>query len=436
MVLAGLEHLFSPIRINSLEIKNRLFMPPMATGYATIRGEVTDRLIAYYVERAKGGPGLITVEFTYVNPTGKLFDHMLGLYDDEMISGLEKLTEAIHQNGAKIAIQISHAGRRTHSNVTGSIPVAPSPIPRLNGEVPKELSIGEIQRLIGDFVSSAIRAKDAGFDAVMVHMAHGYLINQFLSPLSNRRQDQYGGTIEGRARFGIEIIRGIREHLGEDFPITCRYCADEFMEMGFDIDQSKQVAKLIVQSGIDAIDVSAGTHETDYIMSAPSSIPNGFLVHLSAALKEVVQVPVGIVGRIADPFLAEDILAKGKADFVSMGRALIADPELPLKAHEGRFLEIRPCTACNQGCNDRMYQHLDISCQTNPMTGRELDFKIEPAIEKKRVLIVGAGPAGLEAARVAALRGHEVHLYERDQDLGGQLKLASKPPGKGNMINW
>jgi 2,4-dienoyl-CoA reductase-like NADH-dependent reductase (Old Yellow Enzyme family)/thioredoxin reductase len=428
--MAELQHLFSLIKIRSLEIKNRLFMPPMATGYATIRGDVTDRLIAHYVERAKGGSGLITVEFTYVSPSGKLFEHMLGLYDDSMIDGFSRLTKAVHQNGAKVAIQLSHAGRRTHSNVTGTIPVAPSPVPRLNGEVPRELTLHEIEKLIDDFVSAALRAKRAGFDAVMVHMAHGYLIHQFLSPLSNRRQDCYGGSTEGRARFAIEIVQRMREQLGQDFPMTCRYCADEFMEMGFDLTQSRQVAKWIVQNGIDAIDVSAGTHETDYIMSAPSSIPRGFLVHLSTALKQEVQVPVGIVGRITEPVLAEEILAEGKADFVSMGRALIADPELPLKAFTGQFSEIRPCTACNQGCNDRMYQHLDISCQTNPMTGRELDFRIEPTKTKKRVLIVGAGPAGLEAARVSALRGHEVHLYERAQALGGQLKLASKPPGK------
>lgn len=424
------EHLFSPIRINTLEVKNRLFMPPMCTDYATIRGEPTDRLIAYYRERAKGGVGLINVEFTYVNPEGRVFEHMTGLYADGMIPGYQKLVDAVHEAGAKIAIQISHAGRRTHSMVTGEIPVAPSPVPRLNGEVPRELTIDDIQELINDFVRAAVRAKEAGFDAVMVHLAHGYLIHQFLSPLSNKRQDRYGGDLDGRSRFAIEILQKIREKVGVDFPITCRFCADEYMPGGFDLDQSKKVAKKLEEEGIDAIDISAGTHETDYIMSAPSNTQPGFLTHLSKAIKEVVQVPVGIVGRISDPVLAEQILEEGKADFISMGRALIADPELPIKASLGRLDDIRPCTACNLGCNDRMYFQLDITCQTNPMAGRELYFTIEHAPRKKKIMIIGGGPAGLEAARVAALRGHEVLLYEKEKGLGGQLNLASIPPGK------
>jgi len=430
MSAAKFERIFSPIKVGTLEVKNRLFMAPMCTAYATIRGEVTDRLIGYYVERAKGGVGLINIEFTAVNHIGKVFDHMTGIYDDDMIPGYRRLTDAIHEAGAKAAIQISHAGRRTHSTVIGEIPVAPSAIPRLNGEVPRELTISEIQNLIDDFVKASERAKAAGFDVIMIHMAHGYLINQFLSPLSNKRQDEYGGNLEGRARFAIEVLQKIREGVGREVAITCRFCGDEYMLGGLDLDQSKYFAKRLEEEGVDAIDVSAGTHETDYIMSAPSNIPPGFLTHLSQAIKEVVQVPVGIVGRINDPLLAEKILEEEKADFITMGRALIADPELPLKALEGRLEEIRPCTACNMGCNDRMYRYLDISCQTNPMVGREMYCKIEPASQKKKVLIVGGGPAGLEAARVAVLRGHEVFLYEKENVLGGQLNLAAVPPGK------
>jgi len=430
MATGKFRHLFTPIRINTLEIKNRIFMPPMCTAYATIRGEVTDRLIAYYVERAKGGVGLINVEFTSISPVGKVFEHMPGIYDDDLIPGLEKLVDAVHEAGAKVAVQIAHAGRRTHSMVTGETPVAPSPLPRHNGEVPRELTIDEIQDLIEAFGSAAVRAKKAGFDAVMIHMAHGYLINEFFSPISNKRQDRYGGDLEGRSRFAIEVLRKVREKVGGDFPVTCRLCGDEFVPGGFDLNQSKQVAKKLEENGIDAIDVSAGTHETGHIISAPSSIPPGFLAHLSRGIKEVVQVPVGIVGRINDAVLAEKILAEGKANFVSMGRALIADPELPIKAFEGRLDEIRPCTACNLGCNERMYVHLDVSCQTNPMVGRERDFGIEPVTRKKTVLVIGGGPAGLEAARVAALRGHEVLLYEKGKRLGGQLNLAAMPSGK------
>jgi len=431
--------LFSPIRINKLELKNRIIMPPMCTSFATIRGEVSDRLIAYYVERAKGGVGLINVECTSVSPAGKVFEHMTGIYDDKMIPGYKKLTDAVHRGGAKVAIQLSHAGRRTHSMVTGEIPVAPSPIPRLNGEVPRELTINEIQELIEDFVNAAIRAKEASFDAVMIHMAHGYLINQFLSPLSNKRQDRYGGDLDGRSLFAIEVLQKTREKLGRDFPITCRFCGDEYVRGGFDLNQSKYVAKKLEENGIDAIDVSAGTHETDYIMSAPSYMPPGFLTHLSQAIKKEVKIPVGIVGRINDPVLGEEILAEEKADFISMGRALIADPELPIKTFEGRLQEIRLCTACNLGCNDRMYLQRDISCQVNPMAGREIDFRIESATKKKKVLIIGGGPAGMEAARVAALRGHDVFLFEKEERLGGQLILAAAAPGKGEyerLINY
>lgn len=439
MSAARFERIFSPIKIGTLEVKNRFFMPPMCTAYATIRGEVTDRLIAYYVERARGGVGLINVECTSVSPTGKVFEHMTGLYDDDMIPGYKKLTDGIHEAGAKVAIQISHAGRRTSSMVTGEIPIAPSPIPRLNGEVPRELTIDEIRKLIDDFVKAVERVKKAGFDAVMIHMAHGYLINEFLSPLSNKRQDEYGRDLDGRARFAIEVLQKTREKVGREFPITCRFCADEYMPGGFDLNQSRYVAERLEKEGINAIDVSAGTHETDYIMSAPSNMPPGFLTHLSRAVKEVVQVPVGAVGRINDPLLAEEILKEEKADFISIGRALIADPEFPFKALEGRLEEIRPCTACNLGCNDRMYRQLDISCQTNPMVGRETYCGIEPASRKKKVLIAGGGPAGLEAARVAALRGHEVFIYEKEKVLGGQLNLSAAAPGKveyGKLVKY
>lgn len=422
--------LSSPVRINRMEIKNSIVMPPMCTGFATIRGEITDRLITYYAERAKGGVGLVNVEFTSVAPAGKVFEHMTGIYDDRMIPGHKRLVDAVHKAGAKIAVQISHAGRRTHSSVIGEIPVAPSPIPRLNGEVPRALSIDEIESLVAAFGRAAVRAEKAGYDAVMIHMAHGYLIHQFLSPLSNTRQDRYGGDIEGRTLFALEVLREIRTRLGGDFPITCRLCGDEYLKGGFDLTQSRYVAERLEENGIDAIDISAGTHETGYIISAPSQTPPGYLTHLSKAIKEVVRIPVGIVGRLNDPVLADRILAKREADFVSMGRALIADPELPIKAFEGRLNEIRPCTACNMGCNDRMYDQLDVSCQVNPMVGRESDFAITSAAKQKRVMIIGGGPAGLEAARVLSLRGHEVILYEKDKRLGGQMNIASVPPGK------
>jgi 2,4-dienoyl-CoA reductase-like NADH-dependent reductase (Old Yellow Enzyme family)/thioredoxin reductase len=374
--------------------------------------------------------GLINVEFTYIHPAGKVFDHMLGIYDDKLIPGLKRLSEAVHLEGAKIIIQISHGGRRAHSDFTGSVPVAPSPIPRLNGETPKELSLAEIEELIQGYITTAARAKEAGFDGVMIHMAHGYLIQQFLSPLSNLRIDRFGGDFEGRSRFALEILKGIRKELGDAYPITCRLCGDEYVKGGFDLNQSIRLSKMLEANGMNAIEVSAGTHETPQVMSAPPYYPMGFLSHLSEGIKREVRIPVGIVGRIHTPELAEQLLEQGKADLIAIGRAVIADPEWSKKAQEGKPQMICPCISCNQGCNDRMYFQQDISCTVNPSVGREVTFPVEAAREKKRVLILGGGPAGLEAARIAALRGHEVHLYEKETQLGGQLNIASVPPAK------
>ena len=428
--------LFSPISLNGLVLKNRVVMPPMCTAFATVAGAVTERLIGYYRARARGGAGLIDVEFTYIHPAGKIFDHMLGIYDNRLIPGLRRLTDSVHEEGANIFIQISHGGRRAHSEVTGSVPVAPSPVPRLNGETPLELSLPEIEEMIHAYILAARRAKRAGFDGVMIHMAHGYLIQQFLSPLSNKRADRYGGDLEGRSRFALEILRGVREEVGRDYPVTCRLCGDEYLKGGIDLKEAIRISRLLELNGIDAIEVSAGTHETPQFMSAPFYLPMGFLSHLAEGIKKEVRVPVGTVGRIQDPRLAETLLEQGKADLIATGRSLIADPEWPNKAYEGRTDEICPCISCNQGCNDRMYYQQDISCTVNPSVGRELTFPITTAKKKKKVLILGGGPAGLEAARIAALRGHRVQIFEKEKELGGQLRIASTPPAKEDFKKW
>ena len=425
--------LFSPIAIHTMTLKNRVVMPPMCTAYATIGGAVTDRLIDYYTARARGGVGLIDVEFAYVHPAGKVFDHMLGIYDDKLIPGLKRLTDSVHRGGGKIVIQIAHGGRRVHSDITGYTPVAPSALPRLNGETPKELNLGEIEELIQAFILSARRAKMAGFDGVMIHMAHGYLLQQFLSPFSNARKDRYGGDLEGRSRFPLEILKGIRKELGDDYPITCRLCGDEYVSGGFDLSQSVKVAKMLEANGVNAIEVSVGTHETGYMITAPPFYPMGFLSSLSEAIRRQVRIPVGAVGRIHTPELAERLLQEGKADLIAVGRGLIADPQWAEKAQGGEPERIRPCISCNQGCSDRMYFQQDISCTVNPSVGREGTFPVEPARKKKKVLILGGGPAGLEAGLIAAMRGHEVLLYEKEKELGGQLNIASVPPSKGEI---
>ncbi len=425
--------LFSPGCIGTVVIPNRLAMPPMGTNYATWTGEVTDRLIGYYAERARGGVGLITVEFSYVHPTGRISFYALGVHDDALVPGLRALTDAIHANGAKVSIQIAHGGRRCRSGITGMQPMGPSAIPCLGGEVPRSLSPAEIDTMVSWFVQAARRVQEAGFDAVTLHMAAGYLLQSFLSPYANQRDDQYGGSLEGRMRLPLEVLRNVRRQVGESLSILARLCVDEFVEGGLTLSEARQIAQLLEQAGLDAIDTAAGIPEMMHFSQPPMALSRGFLVSHARAIKEVVRIPVFAVGRINDPLLAERILQEGSADFVSMGRPLLADPNLPNKAREGRFDEIRPCIGCNEGCFKRLYAQLDVSCTANPRAGRESLFPEGPASQLKKVLVVGGGPAGMTAAIVAAGRGHRVTLCEQEAQLGGQLRMGDVPPHREEM---
>jgi len=426
--------LFEPVQIGSMKLKNRIVMPPMVTNYATAEGGVTERLKAYHAARARGGVGLIIVEASYVHPNGKGFSHQLGLYKDDLIPGLRGLVDAVHAHGARIAIQLYHGGRQTSSRVTGSPIVAPSPLPWAEGqEVPRQLTAEEIHALAEAFGEAARRAKEAGFDAVEVHGAHGYLINEFLSPHSNRRSDAYGGTSENRMRFPLEVVARVREKVGPGFPVIYRLSAVEFVPDGLTLEDTTAFARKLVEAGVDAIHVSAGIHASSAWIIQPMAIPQGCLVEYAAAIREAIgaRIPVIAVGRIKEPAMAERILQEGRADLVAMGRALLADPDLPRKVAEGKTDDIRKCIACNQGCIDRLFKDLDITCLCNALAGHETEYDLTaPAREKKTVLVVGGGPAGLEAARVAALRGHRVVLYEASDTLGGQMRLAAIPPHK------
>ncbi|MGQ9497439.1 MAG: oxidoreductase [Desulfotomaculales bacterium] len=429
--------LFEPVQIGAMQLKNRIVKPPMVTNYATDDGAVTERLKAYHAARARGGVGLIIVEAAYVHPGGRGFSRELGIYADDLIPGLRTLADAVHAHGAKIAIQLYHGGRQTSSKVTGSPIVAPSPIPWAEDqEVPRELTVEGIRALVDAFGEAARRAKEAGFNAVEVHGAHGYLINEFLSPLSNRRTDAYGGTLENRMRFPLEVVAKVREKVGPDFPVIYRLSAVEFVPGGLTMEETAVFAQRLVEAGVNAIHVSAGIYASSAMIIPPMAVPRGCHVQYAAAIREATgaRVPVIAVGRIKDPAMAERILQEGKADLVAMGRALLADPDLPRKAAEGRPDDIRKCIACNQGCIDRLFKDLDITCLCNALCGHEAEYDFPaPAAEKKTVLVVGGGPAGLEAARVAALRGHRVILYEAGEALGGQLRLAGKPPHKEDM---
>lgn len=429
----NLKKLFEPISINGLQLPNRIIMPPMSTDFSAADGSVTQRLIDYYTARAVGGAGLVITEVAYVDPFGKGHLHMLGIYDDRLIPGLKKLTKSVHDVGGKIGIQIFHNGRRAFSNVINTKPVAPSPIAAIGLEVPRELSVSEIKGLVEKFGQAARRALEAGFDAIEIHMAHGYLINQFLSPYSNKRTDEYGQTIEGRARFAVEVVRRIRQEVGPKFPILIKINANEFVSEGINLDMCKANVSLLEEAGIDAITVSAGILETNEYITPPMAIPRGCHVDKARAIKEVAKVPVIAVGRINDPLLSEEILQRGDADLIAMGRSLIADPELPLKAKEMRLEDIRPCIACNQGCSDRMYKNVDLACLTNPVAGREGQVNLSVSSTPKKVMVIGGGPAGLTAASTAAKRGHKVTLYEAGDVLGGQLVIAGVPPYKSEI---
>jgi 2,4-dienoyl-CoA reductase-like NADH-dependent reductase (Old Yellow Enzyme family)/thioredoxin reductase len=432
-VTPALEALFAPGAIGGLSFRNRLVMPPMGTNYATWTGAVTERLIRYHAERARGGVGLITVEFSYVHPTGKISGCALGVHDDGMVPGLARLVGAIHAEGARASIQIAHGGRRCRSAITGTQPLAPSAVPCVGGEVPRPLSPTDIDRVVSWFAQAARRVREAGFDAVTLHLANGYLLQSFVSPYANQRLDEYGGNLDHRMRLPVEVLGAVRRTVGAEFPIICRVCVDEFIDGGLTLTEGRQVAQLLERAGADAIDVCAGIPESLHVIGPPMATPRGFLASHARAIKDAVRIPVFAVGRINDPRLADQIVRDGSADFIAMGRPLLADPLLPDKARQGRFDDIVPCIACNEGCFQRLYLQLDVSCVVNPRVGREALFPAEPAPEPRRVLVVGGGPAGMTAALTAAARGHRVLLCERGPELGGQLLMGDVPPHKDEI---
>ncbi|MFW5867878.1 MAG: FAD-dependent oxidoreductase [Armatimonadota bacterium] len=438
--MAGYDALFSPGSIGTLETPNRIVMAPMGTNYADDTHRVTDRLIAYHVARAEGGVGLQIAEHTAVHPLGLTGPRMLAVYDDSMVEGLRALTDAVHGAGGRIALQLQHGGRQANADVIGERPLSPSAVSVSGGNKPAKMTEEQIRDAIDAFGEGARRAKEAGFDGVEVHMAHGYLGCSFLSPLLNRRDDDWGGDTERRTRFAREVREAIAERCGEDFPCWCRISANEFVEGGTDLDEAKRFAPILADAGYQAIHVSAAIGETARFASAPYYVEHGHLIEYAEGIREVVDVPVIGVGRILKPAMADGFVAEGRCDFVALGRALLADPHWARKADEGREQEIIPCIGCNLGCLDRSYSPLgQCQCTSNPWTGREVDWPGYPGgrarAEGKRVLVIGAGPGGMQAAIVAAHRGHDVTVWERQGDVGGAFRLAAMAPGKSELAN-
>ncbi len=429
-----LEHLFRPIRIGSMEVRNRIAMAPMASDFAHPDGTLSPRIMDYYEARAKGGVGLIIMEVTTVDAGSPYVPNTVGIWDDRFIPGLRAMTDALHRHGARVVPQMAHPGPESLAPFFhGTKSVGPSPvICHTTKQKCRELSIEEIETIVEQFGDAARRARDAGFDGIELHAAHNYmLVGSFLSPLRNRRFDRYGGSVDDRMTFPLEVLRNMRDKAGDDFPVILRISGDMLVSGGQDLRETQYLAPRFAEAGVDAFEISAGIFPElmDRIIP-PTGSPFRPNVGLSAAVKDVVDVPVLVVGRINDPRVAEDILDRGEADMVVMGRALLADPEFSRKAAAGRFEDIAPCIGCGLGCVAGRTAGNDLTCVINPALGREREMPITPAESPRRVMVVGGGPAGLEAARVAALRGHAVTLHEREAKPGGQLNLAAAPPFK------
>jgi 2,4-dienoyl-CoA reductase (NADPH2) len=425
--------LFEPIHFRGLEIKNRIFMPAMHMNMARNQ-EVTDQLVDFYAERARGGAGMIVVGFATIDEMSGSATN-IGAHTDAFIPGLAKLAEAIKENGARASVQLSHAGRYNFSFfLDGKQPVAPSAVAsRMTKETPRELSLDEIEKIIEDFGQAALRVKRAGYDAVEVLSATGYLISQFLSQVSNKRTDKYGGSFDNRMRFGLDVMRAIKKATGDDFPLSVRINGNEYMPGGLGRKELQEYARNLVSVGVDAICVNVGWHEAR-VPQIVAEVPRGAFAYLAMGIKEVVDVPVIASHRINEPDLARELIGDGVCDMVAMGRSLIADPYLPEKARMGRESEIVHCIACAQGCFDNLFQLKPVECLCNPRAGHERETTVEQAKDLKKVMVIGGGAAGMSAAAAAADRGHEVTIYEKADRLGGQLHLAGAPPGRDEFV--
>ena len=436
-----LQKLFEPTSIGGMTVKNRMVMAPMETNFGSADGSVTPQLIDYYEERAKGGVGMIIVQGSAIaHPDGKATVRKLGIDDDRFLTGLSELAQAIKQGGAGAAIQLEHGGGVTHSAITGQQPAGPSPTVSPLGEPVREISVDEIAGLTQRWYRAAQRAQKAGFDGVEIHGAHEQLLAQFLSPHGNQRNDEYGGSLENRARFLLEVIRACKAGVGLGYPVWCRINGAEYGEGPADYTEAVQVAGWAEAAGADAVHVSANGSGAQRFVALCPGVP-GFHLAAASEVKRNVKVPVIAVGHIY-PELGEWALREGIVDMIAVGRGLIADPYLPIKAAEGRLEDIVPCIGCLECVESNIRAVVGVlmnlsnsgaerfRCSVNPAVGRERDRLIGPTQSPKRVVVVGGGPAGMEAARVARLRGHDVTLMERESRLGGQLVPAAMPPHK------
>ncbi len=432
--------LFTSMDIAGCRIPNRLVVPAMVTNTCTKEGMVTERFIKYIEEKAKGGWGLIITEDYAVNVNAKGYELIPGLYNDEQMEGNKKLTEIVHQYESKLFCQIYHPGRQSTKLVNGNVtPLAPSAIKDpICQEPPKEMTVEEIRAIVKDFGDTAGRCKEVGFDGIEIHAAHGYLISEFLSPFTNKRVDEYGGCFDNRVRFLNEILESVRTAVGKEFPVIVRISGNEYLLGGRTEAESFELARHCEDIGFDAIHVSNGMYASAPIdqIIAPMYTKHALNMEVSEQIKKLVSIPVIVTNRINDPKMADTIIKMGKADFIGMGRGSLADPHLPEKAKAGKFDTIHYCIGCLQGCEQKLLEGDILTCLINPRVTREYENELKKTETPKKVMVAGAGPGGLTAAYTAAVRGHQVTVYEQRNDLGGQFKSAAYPLGKGELATF
>lgn len=427
--------MFSPIQIGPMTVKNRFVVPPMGNNFANPDGTWSDQSVAYYAERAKGQFGLITIEATVVHHGAKGGPKKPCLYDDSSIESLKKITDACHAEGAKVSIQLQNAGPEGNAKNAGAPIEAASAIPSVYGkDTPVEVPTEKVYELVKGYGDAAERAMKAGADAVEIHMAHGYLVNSFISPRTNKRVDEFGGNFENRMRFPRLIVEEVKRRVGGKVAILARINSSDEVEGGDDVHDSAAIAAYLEDCGVEGLHVSRAVHIKDEYMWAPTAVHAGFSADLVTEIKRAVSIPVITVGRYTEPYYAELLLREGRADLVAFGRQSLADPHMPEKAMNDNLEDLVPCIACLQGCVANMYKGEPICCLVNPFLGHEAQGY--PKAEKsKKVMVIGGGVAGMCAAFVAAERGHDVSLYESTDKLGGNMRLAAYPPGKGDITN-
>ena len=428
------QYLFSPLKIGKVEVKNRLSFQPHLTNFA-VNCLPSERHMHYWGERAKGGVGLIITEEMSVHPTDMAYEKLIDVYHHEVIPGFRKITDFVHSYDAKIFAQLNHNGQQSDGSIS-RLPVwAPSPVPDcLFREVPKSMEIEDIEEVCHYFAMSAVHAREGGFDGVELQYGHSSLARQFMSPLSNQRTDEFGGSLENRMRAAVMFVAAVRKAVGDDFTVGIRMCADEMIPGGLNLAEVQEICQKFEQTGLlDFFDLSIATFYNLYLVEGSMHTPLGYTIPLAAGIREKVKLPVFCTGRINDPVMAERVLANGQADMIGMCRALIVDPYLPKKSQEGKLDDLRYCIADNQGCIGRMGINRLLGCIQNPAVGLEKTWgegTLKPAKVKKKVMIIGGGPGGMWAAKMAGRRGHDVTLLDRNQELGGQVLIAMKGAGR------